>query len=94
MQEPYIEGLATHDDPESYAGGARDQPKAAGEALTGACTGRTTSREITQFGAPTPSPDAIRQHGTERECEFGAGSARSKTPGVCRNSLRENREIH
>ena len=40
MKEPYTEGLATHGDPESCAGGARDQPKAAGEALTGACTGR------------------------------------------------------
>ena len=58
MQEPYIEGLATHDDLESCAGGAREQPKAAGEALTEACTGRAMSREITQFGAPTPSPDA------------------------------------
>jgi hypothetical protein len=40
MKEPYTEGLATHGDPESCAGGARDEPKAAGEALTGACTGR------------------------------------------------------
>lgn len=94
MKEPYIEGLATHDDPESCAGGARDQPKAASEALTGACTGGTSSREITYSGASTLSSHAIRQHGTEREREFGAGSARSKNPCVCRNSLRENREIH
>jgi hypothetical protein len=58
MREPYTEGPATHGDPESCVGGARDQPKAAGEALTGACIGRTTSREITQSGAPTPSPEA------------------------------------
>ena len=41
MQEPYVEGLATHGGPESCAG-AR---KGAGEALTGAQTGRVLSRE-------------------------------------------------
>lgn len=41
MKEPYIEGLATHDDPES-CGGARE---GAAEALTGAHAGRVLSRE-------------------------------------------------
>ena len=58
MKEPYTEGLATHGDPESCAGGARDKPKAAGEALTGACTGRATSREIFSSRAPAPSRHA------------------------------------
>jgi hypothetical protein len=56
MQEPYIEGLATHDDLESCAGGARDEPKAAGEALTEACAGRATSREITSLERRRCSP--------------------------------------
>jgi hypothetical protein len=35
MKEPHIEGLAIHDDPESYVGVRED----AGEALTGARAG-------------------------------------------------------
>jgi len=49
MQESHIEGVATHDDPESCADGR----KAAGEALTGARTGRVLSREIKHSGVPT-----------------------------------------
>ena len=51
MRAPYIEGVATHDDPESCAG-AR---KGIGEALTGARMGRVSSREITDFRVPTLS---------------------------------------
>ena len=42
MKEPYVEGVANHDDPESCVG-ARE---GAGEALTGAHAGRVLSREI------------------------------------------------
>ena len=49
MKEPYIEGVANHDDPESCAG----VRKGDGEALTGARAGRVLSREITQSGVPT-----------------------------------------
>jgi len=42
MEEPYIEGVATHDDPESCDGAGND----AVEALTGAHAGRASSREI------------------------------------------------
>lgn len=49
MRESYIEGVATHDDPES-CGCDRE---VVAEALTGACTGTVLSREIKHFRAPT-----------------------------------------
>lgn len=49
MQESHIEGVATHDVPESYTGNR----KAVGEALTGARTGRVLSREIKDYRMPT-----------------------------------------
>jgi hypothetical protein len=48
MKEPYVEGVANHNDPESCA----CPRKGAGEALTGVHTGRVLSREM-QSGAPT-----------------------------------------
>jgi hypothetical protein len=42
MQESHVEGVANHNDPESCVGARED----AGEALTGARTGRVSSREI------------------------------------------------
>ena len=50
MKELYIEGLATHDGPESCVG-AR---KGGGEALTGARAGGPLSCEIRESGVPTP----------------------------------------
>lgn len=49
MQEPYIEGLATHSSPESCAA-ARE---GGGEALTGVRSGTVLSREIRHSGTPT-----------------------------------------
>ena len=49
MKELYIEGLATHSNPESCAA-AR---KSGSEALTGARTGTVFSRENRHFGTPT-----------------------------------------
>ena len=49
MEEPYIEGLATRDDPESCAG----TREGAGEALTGVHMGRPLSREINNPRVPT-----------------------------------------
>ena len=49
MKEPHIEGLATHDDPESCAVARKD----GGEALTGAHTGWVLSREINGSRVPT-----------------------------------------
>lgn len=49
MKEPYIEGVATRDDPESCAVVRKDT----GEALTGAHAGRVLGREIRRSGRPT-----------------------------------------
>lgn len=49
MKEPHIEGVATHDDPESCVG----DRKVDGEALTGAHAGWVLSREIRTSGVPT-----------------------------------------
>jgi len=49
MKESHIEGVANHDDPESCTG----DREVAGEALTGARTGRPLSREIKDSGVPT-----------------------------------------
>jgi len=49
MKEPHVEGVATHDDPESCG----DSRETAAAALTGARTGTVLSREIRHFGVPT-----------------------------------------
>ena len=49
MKESYIKGLATHDGPESCVG----IREGAGEALTGGCAGRVSSREINHSRMPT-----------------------------------------
>ncbi len=49
MKEPYIEGLATRDGPESCV----DVREDGGEALTGVRMGRVSSREIRFTGTPT-----------------------------------------
>jgi hypothetical protein len=49
MKESNVEGVATHDGPESYAA-ARE---GGGEALTGVRAGRVLSREIRSTRAPT-----------------------------------------
>jgi hypothetical protein len=90
MREPYLEGVAIHEDPESCVG-VREHD---GEALTGACTGRVSSRDIRCSRAPTPLSEA---EGNTMERVFASapiGPARSQTPCTCRNSARGNREIH
>jgi hypothetical protein len=52
MQELYVEGVATHDDPEPCVG----VRESAGEASVGAHVGRAIEpRKKTQFGVPTLS---------------------------------------
>ena len=90
MKEPYIEGMATRDDPESCAG----TREGGGEALTGARMGRVLSP--VSFG--NRSADAVqvcgRPHGPRRIRLPGSGSSGSETVCTCGNSRRENREIH
>ncbi len=89
MGESYAEGVATHGDPESCAGFR----KGVGEALTGVRTGRDMEpRNPIDRGA-----DAVhlggRPHGRARYRKHLTDPARSKTPGMCGISMRENREI-
>jgi hypothetical protein len=49
MEELYVEGLATHGDPESCV----DVPRGRGEALTGARAGRAIEPRNRRFGVPT-----------------------------------------
>jgi RNA-directed DNA polymerase len=91
MKEPYGEGLANHAGPES-CGDTRERGI---EALTGVGTGRVMSRErqIKLRGADTVEWCG-RPHSEHRKGEMLWDPARSKTPGMYRNTLRENRESH
>jgi RNA-directed DNA polymerase len=89
MKEPYIEGTAYHDGPESCAATREGD----GEALTGARTGAVLSRENRHSGAPTPLSEAEGNTALGRQREPQNGPARSETRRTCGNFLRENREI-
>ena len=89
MKEPYIEGLATHDGPESCAGFREE----VGEALTGVRIGWDIEpRNHIDRGA-----DAVhaggRPHSLARYRKLQTDPARSKTLRMCGTSMRENREI-
>jgi RNA-directed DNA polymerase len=82
MRTLYIEGVATHDGPESCVGVRED----AGEALTGVRAGPVLSREIMEFGVPTLSK------GAEGHIAGGASAScqrtpRGQRPGACTESL-------
>jgi hypothetical protein len=88
VQVPYDEGVANHIGPESCAVAREGH----GEALTGECIGQPLSREKSLIlGA-----DAV--HKVEGNMS-GRDSARPgrpgvvRDPGMCRRSLRGNREI-
>ena len=89
MKESHVEGLTSHDDPESCVG-ARE---GTGEASTGAHMGGVLSRE----NRPIQGADAVdlsgRQYTRARHGERTGDPARSKTSSTCGNSMRENREI-
>jgi RNA-directed DNA polymerase len=89
MRELHIEGLATHDDPESCVG----VRKGVCEALTGARAGRVLSPEISQSRVPTQLRAAEgHTHGGDNGKPSG-DPAGSKTPRMRGISMRENREI-
>ena len=89
MKETYIEGVASHDGPESCVGPREGD----GEALTGVRAGRDIEpRNHIDRGA-----DAVhrsgRQHDQERQREPLSDPARSKAPCMRGLSVRENREV-
>jgi len=94
MKESYVEGLATHDGPESCAVGGNT----VGEALTGVRAGRVLSREIdAPLRRVLRGADAVerggRPHPTHREREVRRDPARSETPSTHGNTSHGNREI-
>jgi len=89
MKESYVKGLANHNGPES-CGGAR---KGDGEALTGEGVGRVLSRERYRTRDADPVRTRGRLQSPSRVGEAWWYPARSKTPGMHGNNLRENREI-
>jgi hypothetical protein len=89
MEEPYVEGVATRDGPESCVV-ARE---GGGEALTGVRAGRVIEpRNPLDRGADAVDRSG-RPHRQERYRELLADPARSKTPCMRGISMRENREI-
>ena len=89
MRVSNVKGLANHDDPES-CGGAR---KGAVEALTGESAGWVLSREMIDIRDADPVGERGRPQPT---CRIGKGRwypARSETPSMYGNNLRENREV-
>ena len=89
MKESYVKGLANHNDPESCIGWS-DSP---GEALTGVRVGWVLSREINSVRDADPLMRWGRSRPQGRIGEAGRYPARSETPGMHGNNLRENREI-
>ena len=88
MQESYREGVANHPGPEPCEGSR----KAALEALDrGICRLGIELRNLALRGA-----DGVRQYGRQKRAlaktRARRGPAESKTPGMQRNSMRENRE--
>ena len=88
MKESYREGVASHPGPQPCEGGR----EAALEAWE-----RGIRRQDIQLRNPAlPGADAVkaggRQHGGGRQRETAHGPTESKTPGIRRNSMRENRE--
>jgi len=89
MREPYIEGVATHDDPEPCV----DVREGIGEASAGARTGTVLSREIRQLWDADVVIRGGRPHRRHRDREVSSGPTRSETRCTCGTSLCENREI-
>jgi len=89
MQESHVEGLATHDGPESCAAFR----KAGSEALTRARAGRVLSRESKLLQDADAVGNSGRLHRVHRYREMYPGPARSKTPCTYGNASHENREV-
>ena len=78
MKEPYVEGVATHDGPESCV----VVRKGGGEALTGVRAGEVLSREIIGFGVPTLLNKA-EGHTTGDASASPLGTPRGRRPSAC-----------
>ena len=88
MQESYREGVASHPGPQPCEGGR--------EAALEAWERGIRRQDIELRNQLIPGADAVRvagrQHEGGRQRKSALGPAESKTPGMRRNSMRENRE--
>jgi len=89
MREPYVEGVATHDGPESCVG----VREGAGEALTGVRAGRAIEPRNQEFGVPTPLNRSEGNTAGGDRREPLTGPARSENQGMYGIFMRENREV-
>jgi len=89
MKESYVEGLATHDGPESCAA----IREGGGEALTGVRAGQVLSRESDPSWGADVVKGGGRQHSVRRYRKASRNPARSETLCTYGNTSRENREI-
>jgi RNA-directed DNA polymerase len=89
MKESYVEGLATHNGPES-CGAAREGGV---EALTGERAGRVFSRVRTLLRDADVVGESGRLHRVHRHRKVHRGPARSETPCTYVGTSRGNREI-
>jgi RNA-directed DNA polymerase len=89
MQESYGADRASHTDPESWAVARKDGR----EALIGAWAGGLWSREILIVRGADAVPASGRQHLRPHHGKRSGDLARSKNPGMHRNTSRENREV-
>ena len=88
MKESYRGGIASHPGPQPCEGGR--------EAELEALESGIRRQDIELRNQLIPGADAVRvvgrQHEGGRQREIAFGPAESKTPGMRRNSMRENRE--
>jgi hypothetical protein len=89
MKESYVEGLATHNGPES-CGAARE---GGDEAWTGERAGRVFSRERILLRDADAVGESGRLHPVHRYREVHRSPARSETPCTRGSTSRGNREI-
>jgi hypothetical protein len=85
MKEPYVEGVAIHDGPESCVG----LRKGASEALTGVSAGQAIEPRNQRSGVPTSLTEAEGNIAGGAKREPSADPARSKNQGMHGISMRE-----
>ena len=89
MKEPDVEGVASHDGPESCGDAGNGVVEAFDRGMHG--------RGIELRDQPLRGADAVQRKRKATRCaslrEMLIGPAQSKTRGTCRTFLRENREI-
>jgi hypothetical protein len=90
MQVLHVEGLASHDGPESCVG----LREGVGEALAGEHAGRVSSREMLKVQGADAVEKSGRQHETARDGERRPALRGPQTSRTRGSHLHGNRDIH